>query len=54
MHCENVLAIENYVSSVQKGLAPPRAELLTWFAILGRLNTKDKFVKFNMMQLKQA
>ena len=54
MRCENVLAVEYYISSVQKGLAPPRAKLLTWFAILGRLNMKDRFAKFNMMQLKQA
>ena len=36
-------------SKVWQGLAPPKAELLTWFVLLGRLNIKDRFCRLNIL-----
>ena len=35
----------NFTSAVWKGLTPPRIELLTWFVLVGRVNTKDRMVQ---------
>ena len=42
-----ILPIFNHAKMVWKGLAPPRVELLVWFILLGRLNTKDRLCRFN-------
>ena len=41
----------NVIRKVWQGLAPPRAELLTWFVLLGRLNTKDRLIKLNVINV---
>ena len=30
-------------------IAPPKVELLVWFLVLGKLNTKDRFASFNII-----
>ena len=40
------MALNSQVRMVWKNLAPPRAELLVWFILLGRLSTKDKLSRF--------
>ena len=32
-----------------KGLAPPHAEILVWFVLQGRLNTKERLMKLNII-----
>lgn len=39
---------------VWKGLAPPRAELLVWFIIQGKLNTRLKLFKLNQISASEA
>ena len=37
--------VSNYYSftcRVWKGLVPPKVELLTWFLLIGRINTKER------------
>ena len=37
------------VSKVWRGLVPPKAELLLWFVVQGRLNTKDRLRRMNLL-----
>ena len=30
-------------------MAPPKVELLVWFLVLGKLNTKDKLISLNII-----
>ena len=39
----------NYTNKVWKSVAPPKAELLVCFALLGRLNTKDRLIRLNII-----
>ena len=41
-----LLPIFDHAKVVWRGLAPPRVELLVWFILLERLNTKDRLRKF--------
>lgn len=37
-----------------RGLAPPRAEILVWFVLHGRLNTKERLARLNIIPLSAA
>ena len=37
--------VDNLVCTIQRKLAPPKGEMMTWLALLGRLNTKDLLYK---------
>ncbi|KAL4394633.1 uncharacterized protein DS421_2g51590 [Arachis hypogaea] len=39
----------NFSSKLWIRLVPPRVELLTWFIILGRLNTMDRLCSLKML-----
>ena len=43
----------NFTSAVWKDLVPPRIELLTWFVLIGRVNTKDRMARMNLLQQDQ-
>ncbi|KAL4276601.1 hypothetical protein AHAS_Ahas20G0223500 [Arachis hypogaea] len=32
-----------------KGLVPPRVELLVWFALVGRVNTKERLCRLGIV-----
>ena len=34
---------------IWRGLAPPRVELLLWFVMLRKLNTKERLYRFNII-----
>ena len=34
-----------------KGLAPPTAEILVWFILQGRLNTKERLGRLNIIPM---
>lgn len=38
----------------QKGLTPPRAELLAWFILQGKLNTRDRLIRLNLLWANEA
>ena len=38
------------VSLAWKCLAPPRAEILVWFVLQGRFNTKERLARLNIIQ----
>ncbi|KAL4345266.1 hypothetical protein AHAS_Ahas11G0261200 [Arachis hypogaea] len=40
----------NFAKKLWIGFVPPRVELLTWFIILGRLNTKDRLCNLKMLR----
>ena len=40
----------NHAIGVWKGLVPPRVELLAWFVMIGRINTKERRVGMNLLQ----
>ena len=40
----------NQFKGVWCGLVPHRVEMLTWFIIMGRLNTKDRLKKLNIIR----
>ena len=39
----------SFAACVWKGVAPPKVELLLWFILLGRLNTKDRLLWLNIL-----
>ena len=41
-------------SRIWHGLVPPKAELLLWFVIKRRLNTKDRLRSFNLLRLEDC
>ncbi|KAK7268945.1 hypothetical protein RIF29_21656 [Crotalaria pallida] len=41
--------ISNTVRNVWRGLAPPRAELLVWFVLLNRLNTRSRLKRLGII-----
>lgn len=48
----------NLPSQTQKkiwsGLVPPRIELFTWFALLGKINSKEKLMRLNIIPPSEA
>ena len=42
---------ELVASKVWRGPAPSKAELLVWFLILGRLNTRDRLRRLNVLRI---
>ena len=36
-------------NKVWKGVAPPKTELLVWFVLIGRLNTRDRLIRMNFI-----
>ena len=47
---DSQMQAHNNFKNIWKGIKPPRMELLVWFVIIGRLNTKDRFARFNILQ----
>ena len=39
----------NFTKSIWKGLVPPKVEILTWFVLLGRVNTKAKLNRLGIL-----
>ncbi|MED6113242.1 hypothetical protein PIB30_118904 [Stylosanthes scabra] len=39
-----------FAKNLWKGLVPPRVELLVWFVILGKMNTKDRLFEIGMIR----
>ena len=39
----------NFTKSIWKGLFPPKVEILTWFVLLGRVNTKDRLNRLGII-----
>lgn len=44
----------NIIKGMRKGLAPHRAEIITWFALLGRMNTRDKLLRLKIIKIEEA
>ncbi|XP_016164367.1 uncharacterized protein LOC107606873 [Arachis ipaensis] len=38
-----------FTKEIWKGLVPPRVELYSWFALIGRINTKDRLSKLGIL-----
>ena len=47
---QNYQDMFTYANVVWKSLTPPKSELLLWFLLLGKLNTKDRLIRFNIRQ----
>ena len=43
------MEIQHIFTNIWEGWAPPKVELMVWFAILGRLCTKDRLKKINLL-----
>ena len=41
---------QNIFKNIWVGIAPPRVEMMVWFAIIGKLKTKDRLNKLNILQ----
>ncbi|XP_016199199.1 uncharacterized protein LOC107640163 [Arachis ipaensis] len=39
----------SFTRAVWKGFVPPRVELFTWFVLVGRMNTKDRLCRFQVI-----
>ena len=39
----------NYAARVWCKMAPPKVEMLVWFMLLGKLNTKDQLARLNII-----
>ena len=39
----------NYAARVWCKMAPPKVEMLVWFLVLGKLNTKDRLAQLNII-----
>nr|XP_029148315.1 uncharacterized protein LOC114925208 [Arachis hypogaea] len=39
----------SFTRTIWKGLVPPRVELFVWFALIGRVNTKDRLSQFGII-----
>ena len=46
----HILQYDTSVSKVWHGLCPPKAELLVWLRLLGRINTKDRLQRLSVLQ----
>ena len=46
----HILQYDTSVSKVWRGLCPPKAELLVWLLLLGRINTKDRLQRLSVLQ----
>ncbi|XP_052117843.1 uncharacterized protein LOC107491464 [Arachis duranensis] len=40
----------NFTKTIWKGVVPQRVELFTWFALVGRVNTKDRLSRFGIIR----
>ena len=49
-----MLPIFNHAKIIWEELASPRVELLIWFILLGRLNTKDRLCIFNYIAVEDS
>nr|XP_025703097.1 uncharacterized protein LOC112803854 [Arachis hypogaea] len=39
-----------FTKDIWRGLVPPRVELFTWFALIGRINTKDQLSRLGILE----
>ncbi|KAL4287989.1 hypothetical protein AHAS_Ahas19G0241300 [Arachis hypogaea] len=39
----------SFTKTIWKGLVPPRVELFIWFALIGRVNTKERLCRFGIV-----
>ena len=48
MHKEQSAGVNSYslTKAVWKGVGPPGLEILAWFVVIGRINTKNQIMQF--------
>ena len=44
----------SFTKSIWKGLVPPKVEILTWFVLLGRVNTKSRLHRLGILAQDQS
>ena len=49
--CQNSgSGMRSFASQVWRSLTPPKSELLLWFLVQGKLNTKERLHRLNIQQ----